>query len=238
MPEAPDRADVDQPGGGDDDDHAERRRGQRLDQRHREEEEEPDDDRGDQDGRLRLRSGGVVDRGAGVGGGDGKRAGQAADEVRAADRGQLAVGVDLVAVLLGEGPHGRDQVGERDERERRRGKHQIEEVAALRRRHPEGRQATLDLADDRDPVSSEVDERGDHERQREHDEGRRHRRNEAPDAIAATSSRRSDSTVGPFASPSSDSDLPTIGKKSSAPTLIPRSLPNWDAITISATPLM
>ena len=50
--EAPDRADVDQPGGGDDDDHSERRLGQRLDQRHREEQEEPNDRGGDDDGAL------------------------------------------------------------------------------------------------------------------------------------------------------------------------------------------
>ena len=51
--QAPDRADVDQPGGGDNDDHSERSRRQWLDQGHREEEEETDDRRGDQDSSLR-----------------------------------------------------------------------------------------------------------------------------------------------------------------------------------------
>ena len=106
---------VDQPGGGEDDDHAKRRLRQWLDQGHREQEEEPDDRRGDDDSSLRPRAGGIVDRGPRVGGGDGKSRGQAADEIGAADRGQLAVGVDLVAVLLGEGTHGRDQVGKGDE---------------------------------------------------------------------------------------------------------------------------
>ena len=171
--EPPDRVDVDQPGGGDDDDHSERRRRQRLDQGHREEEEEPDDRRGDEDGSLGPRAGGVVDRGPGVGGGDGKRPGQAADEVGAADRGQLAVGVDLVAVLLGEGAHGRDQVREGNERECRRGKHEIEEVVCSDPWQPERGQAALDLADDGDPVLLQVDERRDHEREREHHQRRR-----------------------------------------------------------------
>ena len=41
---------------------------------------------------------------------------------------QLAVRVDLVAVLAGECPHGRGQVGEGDESERRGRKQEIEEV--------------------------------------------------------------------------------------------------------------
>ena len=57
-------------------------------------------------------------------------------------------------------------------------------------------------------------------------------------AIAAASSPALRSTVGPFASPSSDTTSHTMAKKSSAPTLIPKSLPSWDEITISATPLM
>ncbi len=107
--------DVDQPCGRDDDDHAERRLRQRLDQGHREEEEEPDDRRGDDDSTLGPRTCGVVDGGTGVGGGDGERARQPADQIGAADRGQLTVGVDFVAVLLGERADGRDEVGEGDE---------------------------------------------------------------------------------------------------------------------------
>ena len=40
---------------------------------------------------------------------------QPADQIGAADRGQLTVGVDFVAVLLGESADGRDEVGEGDE---------------------------------------------------------------------------------------------------------------------------
>ena len=57
-------------------------------------------------------------------------------------------------------------------------------------------------------------------------------------ATAAASSPALRNTVGPFASPSSEKTSRTIAKKSSAPTLIPRSLPSWVEITISATPLM
>ena len=63
----------------------------------------------------------------------------------------------LVAVLLGEGAHGRGQVGEGDERECRRGKNEIEEVVCSDLWQPEGGQAALDLADDRDPVILQVE---------------------------------------------------------------------------------
>ena len=64
---------------------------------------------GNEDGGLRPCAGGVVDRGSGVGGGDGKRPSQTTDEIGAADRGQLTVCVDLVAMLLRERSHGRDE---------------------------------------------------------------------------------------------------------------------------------
>ena len=98
----------------------------------------PTTDRGDDHGGLRPRAGGVVDGGARVRGGDGERARQAADDVRAAERGQFAVGVGVVAVPLRERPHRRDQVGERDERERGRRKQQIEEIVQADVGHPKG----------------------------------------------------------------------------------------------------
>jgi len=46
---------------------------------------------------------------------------------------------------------------------------------------PERWQAALDVADDRDPVTLQIDERRDDERERKHHEGWRHGSNETPD---------------------------------------------------------
>ena len=90
----------------------------------------------------------------------GKGASQAADDVSAAECGQFAVRVDVVAVSLRERPYRRDQVGERDERERGRRKQQISEVLQPDVRHAERRQPALDDAHGREVVAREVEDCG------------------------------------------------------------------------------
>ncbi len=143
---------------------------------HREEQKHSHQRRSDNDRTLRSRAAGVVDRRARVGGGNGKRTGQPAHEVRGPERAQLAVRVDLVCVLLRERAHGRDQVGEGDERKCRRGKQQVEEVLRSDVGQPKGGQAPFHLPDDRDPVSFEIRNGSDDKSECEHNEGRRNGR--------------------------------------------------------------
>ena len=239
VPQAPDRVDVDQPGGGDDDDYSERGRRQRLDQGHCEEEKEPDDRRGNENGSLRLRAGRVVDSGPGVRGGDGKRARQAADEIGPADRSQLTVCVDFVAMLLREGAHGRDEIREGDERKCRRREQEIDEVVHSDSWQPEGWQSAVDLADDGDPMILQVDQRRDRECEREHHERRRNDGKNAPSHDCGRQQPRAERARSARSRRRARTRPPTRWRRSCLrSTLIPRSLPSWDEITISATPLM
>ena len=83
-------------------------------------------------------------------------------------------------MLLREGANGRDEVREGDECECRRGEHEIEEVTCSDSWQPDRGQPALDLADDGDPMLLQVEERRNHECEREYHERRRQNRKDAP----------------------------------------------------------
>jgi hypothetical protein len=116
------------------------------------EEQQDDGDRGrrHEGGQLRASAGGVAGHGARVSAGDRKALRERSRELRRGESHQLAVDVDLVAVLRRERARGHDRRGEADECHRRRCAEQWAELVQREQRQVEGREAGGYVADDGD----------------------------------------------------------------------------------------
>ena len=89
------------------------------------------------------------------------------------EREELLVRTHLLVVLPGEGPGGEDPVGEADEEDPDRRRHEVGDVAQGRRGDRDAREARGDRADDGDTVAREVDGPRHADRDDDDDEGRR-----------------------------------------------------------------
>ena len=108
--------------------------------------------------------------------------GQAADEARAgvrgAERDQLLVGVDLVAVLGREGLRGAERLAEDDEHHARGGRQQHRDVRRRDVRDPDRGEPAGHRADDRDAVLHEVERAADRDPEHEREQSARQPRGE------------------------------------------------------------
>ena len=113
----------------------------------RKSEDQRDRGGGDQPGDLAARAHRVVDRGARAAGADREALREAGRRVGGAHRQQLLRGAHLLVVLPGERARGEDLVGERDEEDAERGRHEARRrPPSAGRRQVDARQARRDLA--------------------------------------------------------------------------------------------
>jgi hypothetical protein len=144
----------------------------------------------------------------------------------------------VLVALSGEGARGQDLVGERDEEDAGRRRHEVDDVLQRRSWNVEARQPCGNRADDRHAVGLQVErprepDRGDddHERRRQpwHDVAKGE---ENPSATAATAS------VTPLTLPSSRTTSQSCDSGLRASIESPSSFPSWPMTRTTATPWM
>ena len=123
----------------------------------------------------------LVHRGAGAAGADRERLRETSGGVCRSHHEQLLRGAHVLAAPAGERPRGQDLVGERDEEDGERRRHELEHVGERRRGQARAGQARRERADRRDPVAGEVEcprggDRADDDEQRAGTHGRKRRR--------------------------------------------------------------
>ena len=225
--------DVD-PGG--DDHRAEHRLRQVLHGLGQEEENHDDRSRGEEAGDLRPRAHRVVHRGACTARTHGERLREAGGGVRRTHRQELLGRTHGLATLPGERARRQDLVGERDEEQPERRRHELDDVAERRCRHPRSRQPARDRADRRDAVGCEVEGPRDPDRPDDDDERTGDdRRNRRRPNIAASDAMLTASVI-PLTSPSSRITSQSRPSDSLASMSSPSSLPSCAITSVTATP--
>ena len=137
----------------------------------------------DEPGELGLAADGVVHRGAGIRAGDRKAAEQAGGDIGGAEADQLAVGVDVIAVLEAEASRRDDAAAEADQQDAEHGERKIVEVEVLGQGQREDREAARYAAHELHAQRLEIEGAGQQESERDRDEGTgKARRQAAQDA--------------------------------------------------------
>ena len=168
--EADERRDVGQRDRRRDHDRGERRLGQIGEERAEEQEQERDARRADQAGQLALGARLLGDRRPGAAGGHGEALEHPRGQVRRPEADHLLVRVDLVATAGGEAGRGGDGVGERDERDARRGDQERDHVGGA---GPRERRVGQALRERTDGLHCEPERGGDDRGADDRDEDRR-----------------------------------------------------------------
>ena len=119
---------------------------------------------------LRAGAHAVVDGRARVAPTDRESLADPGGHARHAHREQLLRRVDVLAPLPGERAGGEDLVGQRQDEDPDRGRHELDELEDRRRRERRRRQARRDVSDDRDAVRLQVEGIGEGDRSDDHDQ--------------------------------------------------------------------
>jgi hypothetical protein len=119
-----------------------------------------------------------------------------------------------------------------------RGSDQLQEVLRRHVRQPEGGQAGVDVADDRDPVPVEVEDRHRGDAEQHGDQRAGQHRQPAPEPEHDREADHADGRVGPLVWPSRVRNVQACWKKSPSPFGTPDSLGTWPTMIVRARPTM